>query len=424
MRKIIDKLTRLAFTKTAKNTYLVFAGNSLAGFLGMILMVLVSRRLGPEKFGVFSVSFALLSLLAKFADLGFNFAMVKNISQARVHNNQKRIKKIFETVFTSKVFLSIIITVIGYFTVPFLSNQLFKSPQSLLPNKLLMIFFAFFVFYDLVKVYFQANKRFLESTLVYITANIFKLFLVLVALIIGLGLQWLIFIYVLAPFLSGLVFFGKTGQKIVLNFDKKEFKKLFKFSMWMGISVVLAALAENLNVFMISSKLSEYETGVYSAAEKFILPFSIFSGALATVLISRVSEFLELGQIKRFIKKVLFLQALFLIAMIGIIPFTPLITVLLGKAYGPSVQILQILIAAVYFQMAITPLNSVFYPLEKSEIFAIDSAIKVVLLFLLNRRLIGAYGAKGAAYSLLVVNVVIFAVNYLYLFFEIKNYEK
>ncbi len=64
MRKILNKLIYLSRTATAKNTYIVFIGNSLAAFLGMLSMIIVSRKLGPSGFGVFSVSFALASSTA------------------------------------------------------------------------------------------------------------------------------------------------------------------------------------------------------------------------------------------------------------------------------------------------------------------------------------------------------------------------
>jgi O-antigen/teichoic acid export membrane protein len=147
----------------------------------------------------------------------------------------------------------------------------------------------------------------------------------------------------------------------------------------------------------------------------------MLTGALSVVLVSRASEFLTIENIKKFIKKIFFLQILFLVLIIVAIPFSRFLPLFLGEAYNPSVSILQLLLIATYFQMAITPLNSVFYPLGKSEIFAIDSVLKVVLLFFLNNNLLSSFGAKGAAYSLLIVNIVIFVVNYLYLFLMLKN---
>lgn len=424
MKEKIRKIINLAKTATARNTYLVFIGNSVAGLIGMVLMIIISRILGPAAFGVFSVSFSLLTLLSKVGDFGLNFAMVKDISQSRTQGKKQRIRKIFETVFFSKIIICLFLGLSGYLLADFLSVKLLNSPASVFANRYLMFFFFFFVFYDLVRVYFEANKRFLESVLMYISANLLKLIMV-VALILFLPyFKNYILVYIVGPFLAGLIFFPRTKLKLKLAFYKNEFKNLLKFASWMAVSVVFAAIGENLNVFMVSSMLSDFETGIYSAAEKFILPFYIFASALATVLISRTSEFLELSHVKSFIKKVFVVQLAFLLLFIAIFPFASLIPILLGKAYLSSVGVLQILIIGSYFRLAITPLNSVFYPLGKSAIFALDSIFQVAFLYILNQQLLLKFQAKGAAISLLIVNIGIFTINYLYLYFVLRKQEK
>jgi O-antigen/teichoic acid export membrane protein len=424
MREKITKIVNLSKTKTAKNTYIVFLGNSLAGFLGMILMILLSRTLGPAGFGIFSVSFAMLSLLAKFADFGFNFAMVRNISQSRAKGEQGRILRIFETVFWLKVVTSFLIALSGFFLADFISSKLFHAPEAAVANRFLMLFFFVFVFYDLTRVYFEANKRFIESTLMYIGANLIKLLVIFGLFIFYPFFKDYIFVYLFGPFLVALIFFPRTKIKLRFQFSKQEFKNLLKFSSWMAVSVVFAAIGENLNVFMISSKLSSFETGIYSAAEKFILPFTMFAGALGTVLISRTSEFLEISHLKSFIKKVIILQLFFLCLFLILFPLASLVPLILGQAYSSSVRVLQILLFASFFQLAITPLNSVFYPLNKSLIFAIDSVVKVLLLLILNQKFIFLFQAKGAAFSLLAADLAIFLINYLFLYFVLKNYRR
>lgn len=424
MRKEISKIINLAKTTTAKNTYLVFVGNSVAGFLGMIAMILVSRLLGPVAFGVFSVAFAFFTLLVKFGDLGLNFALVKDISQSRAKGQSEKIQRIFLTVFWLKVIIAFFIVAIGYFSSDIVSIKLFNSPMSVTSNRLVISLFFLDIFYDLVRVYFEANKRFLESTLIYIVANFLKLIFLVITFLFLPNFKELILIYILTPFIAGLLFFPKTKIKLKFAIYKSEFISLMRFSSWMAVSVIFAAIGENLNVFMVSSKLSSYETGIYSAAEKFILPFAIFAGALSTVLITRTSEFLELRHIKNFIKKVITLQFFLLILFTLIFPFAFVLPLLLGKEYQPSVIVLQVLIIANFFRMAITPLNSVFYPLNKSIIFALDSIIQVVFLFILNQKFILKYQAQGAALSLLITNIIIFVFNYLFLYFVLKRHEK
>jgi len=424
MKQKINKIIALAKTSTAKNTYLVFIGNSIAGLIGMVLMVIVSRSLGPAGFGVFSVSFALLTMLSKFADFGFNFAMIKDISQSRARGDNQKIAKIFETVFLSKIAISLFIAIFGYFFIDIISEKLFHSPLSVAVNRSVVLFCFLFIFYDLIRSYFEACKRFWESTLIYIIANLLKLLVIIPIILFWPNFKNFILIYIIMPFAAGLIFFCRTKLKFKLAFHIKEFKSLFNFASWMAVSVILAAIGENLNIFMVSAKLSDFQTGIYSAADKFILPFYIFATALASVLTTRASEFSEIYHIKVFIKKVMVVQLFFLLLFIVLFPLASLLPILLGKEYTASIGVLQILIIASYFRIAITPLNSVFYPLNKSIIFAIDSFIQVFLLFVLNQRWLLTFQAKGAAMAMVITNIVIFLFNYIFLYFILKQYKK
>jgi O-antigen/teichoic acid export membrane protein len=109
MKESIIRLFKLSKSITAKNTYLVFFGNALAGFLGMIAMILVSRFLGPSGFGTFSVAFALSTLLVKFGDMGLNFGMVREVSQSRAKNEKENIPKIFLSIILVKALICLIL---------------------------------------------------------------------------------------------------------------------------------------------------------------------------------------------------------------------------------------------------------------------------------------------------------------------------
>lgn len=421
MKEKIREIINLGRTKTAKNTYIVFIGNSISAFLGMLAIIYLSRRLGPAGFGIFSIAFALSSLLTNLADFGLNFALVKEVSQSRARNETDRQDKIFSTVLVVKIFICFFISIIGLVGNRWLSINLLRSPEAIEFNKIVFIFLLFDVFYDLVRVYFQALKKFLESTLIYICANIIKLLLIIILYFLWPSFNYYILIYVLAPFLAVLFFASQI--KIKFAFHVKEFYKLTRFASWMAVSVVLSAIGENLNIFMVSAKLSSFETGIYSAAEKFILPITIFTGAIGAVLITRTSEFIELKHVKKFIKKIILLQGIIFFLFIFVFPLTNFLPLLLGKQYTSSVVILKILLIGYFFRTAISSLNSVFYPLNKSIIFAIDSFIQIVILLILNHFLIPLFQARGAAFSLVIVNIVIFITNYLFLFYWLRKYE-
>jgi O-antigen/teichoic acid export membrane protein len=424
MKEKLIKLFNLSKTQTAKNTYIVFIGNGIAGFLGVFPMIFISRQLGPVGFGTFSVAFALFTLMTKLTDLGLNFSLVKNISQSRVRGEKSKIKRFFWSSFWFKICMSLFWGILGLIFARPISVKIFNSPGSLFYNQLVFILIFLFVFYDLLKVYFQAMKKFIKSSLMYVLSNLIKFLAVGFIYILSLNFNNFILIYILAPFLAGLYFFNKSDLKVRFKFYIREFKQLAGFASWMAVSVLFSALGENLNIFMVSARLNAFETGIYSAAEKFILPVLLFTAALATVLTSRASEFSELSHIKKFIKKIMLLQLIMFFIFLLAVPAANIVPFILGKDYITSIAVLQILIVANFFRSAITPLNSVFYPLNKPVIFVINSIMQFAGLFGLNQFLIPLYQAKGAALSLVIVNIAIFIFNYLFLFLQIKRKER
>ncbi len=424
MKNKLARLFHLTRTQTAKNTYIVFIGNGVAGLLGMVPMILISRQLGPVGFGAFSVAFALFTLMSKLTDLGLNFSLVKNISQSRVKGETKKINRFFWSSFWFKIGLSFLLGGLGFAFARPISVNLFNSPDSLFSNQQVFILIFLFIFYDVLRVYFQANKKFLQSSLMYVLSNLIKLIVVGLVFLFFKDFDNFILIYILTPFLAGIYFLKKTKLKFRFKFYPQEFKQLTGFASWMAISVLFAALGENLNVFMVSASLNEFETGIYSAADKFIIPVLLFTAALSTVLTSRASEFLELEQIKKFIKKIMLLQLVLFFIFLLVLPFAGFIPFILGREYQSSIAVLQILIVANFFRSAITPLNSVFYPLNKPIIFALNSVIQFIGLFSLNQVFIPLYQARGAALSLVVTETFIFFFNYIFLFIQLKKKEK
>ncbi len=71
--QIFQKFKNLIFkSEASKQSLTITIGNFATSGIMAIAMILLSRSLGPEKFGIFSVSISLMFLVSKFADLGLN----------------------------------------------------------------------------------------------------------------------------------------------------------------------------------------------------------------------------------------------------------------------------------------------------------------------------------------------------------------
>jgi len=67
--------------RIAHNFVVSFAGRFLAGALGVLSLAFITRALGSEQFGEYSIVFAYLYIFLVLADFGLNSLLAREISR-------------------------------------------------------------------------------------------------------------------------------------------------------------------------------------------------------------------------------------------------------------------------------------------------------------------------------------------------------
>jgi len=75
----VGQVKDLALSATAKNSGILFAGNFLNALLAMVVVIFVSRALGPANFGVLAVYNAVNTTIIGLTNLGLDTAAIKLI---------------------------------------------------------------------------------------------------------------------------------------------------------------------------------------------------------------------------------------------------------------------------------------------------------------------------------------------------------
>ena len=100
-------------TKLSKGivqSLILIVGNFVGTFFSAISLILISRMLGPEKFGEFSVGFAIILILSRINDLGLSNTITKYVSET---SDQNKINNIFAYTIKYKFIFSLLIAVCG-----------------------------------------------------------------------------------------------------------------------------------------------------------------------------------------------------------------------------------------------------------------------------------------------------------------------
>ena len=380
-RRILKNIFSLSIAEVA-NKGIVF-----------ITTAYLARVIGLDKFGIISFANSVLLYFLLFSNLGFNIVGIRETARKpdQVNNYASQITTYrlilsFISCFAMMIFALIIDKPIE------VKILIIISTINLVSNAFLMDW-----------VYQGAEKMGVLALRQVITSGInligYLLFVhspsdVILALVIT----------VTSTFLNSLwmfILFNKMYGKIRLFIDTKMMKELLSSSIPIMFSNFFITIYNSMNIVMLGFMKSDSETGIYSAAFKFvgltIAPSAIINIAFFPLVARAESEEQKARALKVYSKGLYFVGSIltFIICIFAsyFIKFT------YGSDYLSSIPVLQVLMLTVLIMY----MNTAYYPplvawkKEKIVMYAIGAG--AVINIILNLILIPLYGAMGAAWS-------------------------
>ena len=206
------------------------------------------------------------------------------------------------------------------------------------------------------------------------------------------------------------------------NFRKHLKPILLLFAMSLSVSIYV-----NLDKVMLGFLTSDAEVGLYTAANKMINVILALVTSLGTVLLPRMSYYIETNkiiQVKRLIKKSLdFILMISIPATIGIIMLAhPIIMIFAGPEYLKAVPTIRI-ISPIIIAIAVSNLIGIQILVShgKEKITLLSTIVGAVVNFALNLILIPIMKQNGAALGTLLAEISVTLIQLFYAFSYIKG---
>lgn len=405
---MIGIFKKISASTGIRQTLITIVGNTLATGLSALALILISRLLGPEKFGVFSVGFSVMLILQRVNDFGLNAAMLK-FAGASQDNDQRR--SIFNFILKCKLIISLIIGSIGLLSYQYLASWLHFSHASIL---LLAITIGLSsVYYEHLITILQSIYAFSEAVL----ANGMQSFLKLVLALATFGggfasLNWLTALYMLAPLvptLAAKLFLPKWVMQKNLPLSSEFRHKIWQMTKHSAIAFIAAGLIENLDVLFVQRYLNEYETGLLGGVSRIALLFSLVAFSLGNVLNPRVARYQEKIHLQTYLKKSLLVLVAAFTGFLLFIPFARWsIFLTIGPDYLPGQTILLLLVAASFITIATMPFIAMFYSYDSSWYFSVSGILQLLIVVVGNAWFVPQYGLMAAAYTRLIMRLFLF----------------
>lgn len=426
MNAMLQKTIGLARQSSAIRQSLVLSFSTV--FTGVIMgisFILLSRVMGPDQFGIFSVSLALLGIYSRVPDLGLNQVMIKMLGNWR--DNPAKIREFLGQVLRWKLQLSIILIVGSIFSIPLLTNWLSYPHPDILFVTLLGALVL--VLYEYVYVVLSAEHRFTTVALLGVSQAILKFTGFSLCIVLGLTTVLPIsVVYFLSPLLSaGVIFwmYRNVSWAPLRQASLSIIQQIKPFARHAALGAVAMTLIANIDVLFVQSQLTPFDTGIYSGASRIAVFVGFVSSAVGGVLNNRAARYRDKETLLMYMKKSL---SVVLLAVVGFLLFIPfayqIIFYTIGAEYLSGVTALILLVLNAFLSFALVPYIAVFYSLDRPSYFSIGGVIQASVIILGSFFFLKEYGIEAAAWSRLMATILFMLYTIYILVREFRSFEK
>lgn len=331
--------------RTVKGIFWVFLGTVVQGIIQVLTLVVLSRLVLPEEFGLANAAVIVIGISSLFSQIGIGPAIVQRPNLEERH---------IRTGFAVSLLLGVLFMTLTIFFAPQIADFMRMDDLTLILQITAPLFVlqSFFVIPNSI---LSRNLQFRKQTIVQIVSYTFGYGLVGILLAF---LKWGVWALVAAQIGQALLgsilvsFFQPYSKKI--QFDFQSFKELFYFGGGFTIARIGNYLAGNVDNLVVGRWLGENALGMYSRAfQLIVMPANLFGQVLDTVLFPAMSAVQNSKSrlTLAFRRGVLFITVVVLpISVLSIILAPEIIRIVLGNHWEDAIVPFQILSISILFR--------------------------------------------------------------------------
>ncbi|HSV94364.1 MAG TPA: oligosaccharide flippase family protein [Spirochaetia bacterium] len=399
----MERFNKIIRSQTIKDTLISFVGLGFTAVVGFLYTVVLARVLGPEKFGVFSAITALIAIIYSLGDLGVTSALINYIPKL----GGKRQILIDTSYWFEYTIGLVILLVFGIFS--FTNNSII--PGSLPVQLLLAGHIAFnYLLINYAQGIFTAERRFVRYSLSQIIDALIKISLVFVLLYTSkLSISTAFAANIISSFIALIITFGRELFIIKWRFKKPIFVKMYRFAKWIAVSRIFSVFATRIDIILLNLLSSSLQAGIYSAASRITLFFSLLISSLGSVVNPRFSGFDTKEKIKIYMRKLtLLISVVSLFMILSAILAEPIISIVFGNKYLSAIPVFQVLIVAIIpFMFTLVTTPALVYSFNKPAFIAKLTITQIITMVIIQIILIPRLGAYAPVIALGIGNLFV-----------------
>ncbi len=397
----------------ARGGLLNLLGAGAGGILGFVLVVLVTRGLGPARAGAFFVAIALFSVLAKTLELGADTGLVRAISRDLVLGRARDARR---TLLVAVIPVLVAGGLAGLVVHAFseeLARVLAKgSAGSVAP--LLRALAPFLPAAPAATVLLAATRGCGTMLPTVLLDRIAKPALqpgaVLAVLVAGLGVGAVVLAWA-APIGVTAILAGLWALLLIHRAERAQpggprtplrdiAGAFWRFTIPRGLAGFFQVAIAWVDTLIISALRSAREAGIYAAATRYLLVTSLTTLAVIQVMGPKVSQLIARGD-RASATTVYQVSTAWLVLLtwpvnLAILLFAPVLVSLFGRGFEGGATALVIICSATFVATSAGPVDIVLLMAGKSTWNLLNTLVALLLNVGLNLLLIPRLGIAGA----------------------------
>lgn len=414
-----------------KGAGIYIIGFIIAKFFNYFYRLIIART-GSEQYGILSLGWSFISVLAVFATLSFNISILRYIPYYKAKNDNSRVRGVMLFVTKMTLFMGLLLGFLLFVFSDWFSLNFFPNINLV---KLSLVFKFMSLAIPLTALNFIFNsvfESFKKIKYEVITRNILepssKLFLSGILVYYGIGVVGFSVVYVISvalSFILGLYFLEKKvypflRSKIAPIYVNKE---LMVYSWPLIINGIFFVILGSVDTWLLGSLKNASDVGVYNVAYptgQLILTIPQIILILFIPIITELyakEERSLFNSIYQITTKWLVIAMLLPLGLIFLFS-KPLIGILFTSEYTSGYLALIILSSGFFIYGLSRTSENMLMIFKKTKIIMLNYTIATLLSVFLNLALIPKYGINGAAFatafSYSLVSLFILIESYIY----------
>ena len=409
LQDFLSGLSRDLKRRSLRHSLLTLGASVIRLAISALAVRILARGLGPQDLGTFYVVSAVVLILGTIGDGGLSYTAVREVSRLRVEETAKTPEAAGAFLILKLVFAGAVAVLVLALAGPLANAVLPGIANNVLLVRLAALTVATTALSGWASAIAQGLRRFGWLAISSIGTAVAGLlgFSALWALAL-LNLASAVAVGILTP-MASLVLFAPVLWKQSVRFInlRKNVADLLGFSRWLWLSAILSSSTAQLDLVLVKHWCAPEIAGFYALAARLALFADLINQSNFVALLPVVSAQRTAVQHRAFMLSSLrrTLPGAGLLLIGALLARAP-IEWFFGDQYAPVVPLFRILMFGVAFDLVITPLILVAFPLNMPRTLAASDLLRVVSLTGAAALLLPVFGAAGAAWAKLAAKAI------------------